>query len=321
MTNPKILDKLTKIKAHMESAAKIGNEAEAQAFAAAMSRIMMEHEISMTDIEVSSRDASEPVESYYIDYNKYGKGEQPKKARVNWRESLAGIIADAHFCRILVHRKSSRITLVGRRSDCEVAEYMIITLTRLLEKMSNSEWGKEWRRMGGQESKERNKEVRMELSGFETAYRTAFIARLRHRYETERKTVKQENTSNSMALVRIDKRIAEVNAHVESMKLGTSKALTSAKSQNALGWRRGTEAADRLNLGGKAVKTTERKQVASVRYILTIDDGTQFLTVDGFWVKDRKLAREFTSIEEADAEMDRRSPIVFTRGIKRERVS
>jgi hypothetical protein len=319
MTNPKILDKLTKIKAHMESAAKIGSEAEAQAFAAAMARIMMEHEISMTDIEVSSRDASEPVESYYIDYNKYGKDDQPKKARVNWRESLAGIIADAHFCRILVHRKSSRITLVGRKSDCEVAEYMIVTLTRLLEKMSNSEWGKEWRRMGGQESPARNKEVRMDLSGFETAYRTAFITRLRHRYETERKTVKHEH-SDSTALIRIDKRITEVNVHIESMKLGTSKALTSAKSHNALGWRRGTEAADRLDLGGKAVKTTERKQVADVRWILTIDDGAQFLTVDGFWVKDRKLAREFTSIEEADAEIDRRNPIVFTRGIKRERV-
>jgi hypothetical protein len=264
MTNQTILDKLSKLKAHAESAKDIGNEAEAQAFAAMMQRIMLKHEISMTDIEAAARDASEPVGQHYIDYTKYGKKESPKKARVQWRESLASIIADAHFCRILVYRRSSRITLVGRKSDCEVAEYMIITLTRLLEKMSSNEWRAEWRRLGGHESPEANRNVRIDLAGFENAYRSAFIIRLRQRYDAERAKVRQEHVNESTALVRVDKRKTEADDYIKAMNVGTSKALSAAKSNNALGWRRGTEAADKLDLGGKAMKSsTPKKELRS----------------------------------------------------------
>lgn len=260
--NTKILDKLTKIKAHMESASKIGNEAEAQAFAAAMQRIMMEHEISMTDIETADRDESEPVGEHFINYAKHG--EKVLGARVHWRESLASIIAQAHFCRILVHLGSSRITLVGRQSDCEIAEYMIITLTRLLEKMSKNEWRKEWRKLDGHTSDFANRDARIQLSGFDTAYREAFIIRLRQRYETERVQVQQDHSS-STALVRIDKRATEAQAFIDDKfgKKSKAKGLSRGRTSNALGWQRGTEAANRLDLGGKAVKQGDKKKELS----------------------------------------------------------
>lgn len=265
MTNPKVLDKLAKMKAHMESAQNIGSEAEAQAFAAAMQRMMLEHEISMSDIELQQRDVTEPVEEHWIDYSKYG--EEPKRARVQWREQLAKIIAEAHFCRHLVHLGSSRITLVGRKSDCEVAEYMIVTLTRLLEKMSLNEWRKEWRRLGGHESPERNREAREELSGFDTAYRNSFINTLARRYieEIKQATTPTSNDSGSMALVRLDRKTADVEGYMEE-KYGDKKkasGLTRGRSSNSLGWARGHDAAQKMNLRGKAVTTSGPKKQLS----------------------------------------------------------
>jgi hypothetical protein len=54
MTQEKILDKLGKIKAHMESAQEIGNEAEAQAFAAMLQSLLLKHKLEMTDIQYTN---------------------------------------------------------------------------------------------------------------------------------------------------------------------------------------------------------------------------------------------------------------------------
>ena len=48
--NEKILDKLGKIKAHMESAAEIGNVAEAQVFGVMLQNLLAKHKLEMTDI-------------------------------------------------------------------------------------------------------------------------------------------------------------------------------------------------------------------------------------------------------------------------------
>jgi 1,6-anhydro-N-acetylmuramate kinase len=55
MTQEKILEKLGKIKAHMESAQEIGNEAEAQAFASMLQNLLTKHKLEMTDITPRGR--------------------------------------------------------------------------------------------------------------------------------------------------------------------------------------------------------------------------------------------------------------------------
>lgn len=289
--NTKILDKLQKMRAMAESAAKIGNENEAQAFAEMMQRMMLEHEISMTDIEARERDASEPVDVHQIDYTKHNTA--PVKARVLWREQLAEIIAMAHFCRILIYQKSSRITLVGRKSDCEVAEFMIITLMRLLEKMSVNEWRKEWRRLGGHESPAANRDARVELSGFDTTYRTAFIQRLRQRYdESKRATVSTAATSSSTALVRIERKMDDVNAFVSARFTGTAKELKRSSKTNTLGWQRGREAADKINLGATAMREAKTsRQIMRASYVFSKHDVLQ-IKRSGEWLDFSTLRTE-----------------------------
>ena len=61
MTDGKILEKLGKIKNHMESAKEIGNEAEAQAFAAMLQTLLLKHKLSLTDVEYASEMKDEPI--------------------------------------------------------------------------------------------------------------------------------------------------------------------------------------------------------------------------------------------------------------------
>ena len=57
----KILEKLRKMRAHAESAAAIGSEDEALAFAATMRRLMDENQILMSEIEAASAPLHERI--------------------------------------------------------------------------------------------------------------------------------------------------------------------------------------------------------------------------------------------------------------------
>jgi hypothetical protein len=57
----KILDKLGKIKAHMESAKEIGNEQEAEAFAGMLQQLLLKHKLEMTDIDYNREMQDEPI--------------------------------------------------------------------------------------------------------------------------------------------------------------------------------------------------------------------------------------------------------------------
>ena len=234
----KILDKLIKIKAHAESAAKIGSEAEAEAFAAMLQQLLLRHKIDMTDLEIEKEEAEEPVDKYTIDWQDV----KVRGARIAWIERLAGIVARAYFCRILVHPNSSRITLVGRKSDAAVAEFMIVTLVRAAEQLARKEYGKVFRM------------DKYAARGFMPSFLKSFTVRIAERIEDERRTA---STSTSTALVRINR--AE-SAVTDFMKQFTKKAAMVRGSRddgNAEGYRRGRAMADAINLnaGSRAVET------------------------------------------------------------------
>lgn len=297
MTTDRIVEKLRRIKAHMESARKIGSDAEAEAFAAMMQRMMLEHEISMTDIEVANRDAQEPVDMHWIDYSKYGKKDQPTGARVRWREQLAMIIADAHFCRILVTLGSSRITLVGRKADCEIAEWMIVTMTRMVHEMALKEWWKEWRRLGGAKSYEDNRRVREGLKGFRPSYQNAFINRLQHRYHEELERMRREHTphpswggdATSTALVRINNKALAVQdymtKHYGDKKSKAGRLTRDSNAAHEEGWRKGTEAADRVNLRSNAVAAGTRRDIKQLAGRMTLENESITFSADGVWIQ------------------------------------
>lgn len=246
----RVVDKLAKLKAMAESAERIGNEAEAQAFAEKFQRMLLEHKIDVTEVDLAQEEAAEPVTEHWIDYGKYP--DVPlKSARSEWTARLAHIVSKAHFCSFLVYRGSSRISFIGRKSDAAVAEYAFITLYRAtleLSKREHARFAYECYKHDGHCANAR---------GFKESFIVSFITRLAQRYADVRDQVA---SSSSTALVRVNRAEAAVIEYVNAKdekgkpKIKTIKTIVRHRGDvNVEGHRRGRAAADRINLDGKAV--------------------------------------------------------------------
>lgn len=242
----KLLDKLAKIQAHAESAEKIGNEAEAEAFAAMLQQLCLKHKIAMSDIQFAELDKDEPVSRYRMDYRgvQGTPGLPLKRARCAWQEALASVVAAAHFCRILVRSGSNIVTLVGRKSDCAVAEYTFMVLARAIFKLSNKAYDQYYYQC------EKTGET-FRAAGYKRSFIDAFVNRLQQRFDEERQTT--ESTS-STALVRVKKSDAAVVKYMHDHYRGPGAEYLGGNNKlNAEGLRDGVAAANRVNLKGKAV--------------------------------------------------------------------
>jgi len=259
----KILDRLQKLKAHQESAEKIGSVEEAQAFAEMLQRLLLKHNLEMTDLEFEAHEKEEPIDRFPINWEEHGL--KTKKCRIEWEEQLAGIVARANFCRILVHHDSNRITLVGRKSDAQVTEYLIVTLRRSAKKISYNalnEFIRENKAVAQCEICYKTKDqhvfelhdfLRASLTdhhGFKASFITAFVARIRERLEETKKAV----VNTSTALVRVNRSEAALLDYMKGFGKAKGKALGSVNhGSNAEGWRRGRAAADAINIKGNAM--------------------------------------------------------------------
>jgi len=231
----KVLEKLQKIKAHAESAAKIGSEAEAEAFAAMLQQLLTKHKLGMSDLDFEVEDVRQPVGTGMIDWQDI----KVRKSRIAWIEQLAAIVAKAYFCQILVHSGSSHITLVGRENDRVIAEYVIITLVRLAQRLSEKEFGKLYR------------QDRYRAHGFKASFLKAFVQRINERLKEERGEAER---STSTALVRIRHEEKAVEDYLKSMSTRkVAMVRGSNRGHNAEGWRRGRDVADRMDLKGRAL--------------------------------------------------------------------
>ena len=238
----KLLEKLAKIKAHADSAKEIGSEKEAEEFAEMLQKMLLKHKLEMTDIEFTKMEVDEPVGTHRIDYEKWGV--DVKKTRIEWMERLASIVARAHFCRILIHPRSSRVTLVGRKTDAEVAEYMIITLQRAVRNLCG------WAYYNFKCECIKRDGNGKASNGFKEAWQKSFIERLAVRYEEEKKAQAGES---SMALIRVNKSDTAVAQYMHNYTRFAG-SLKPQSAGNMEGTKRGREAADGINLKANAVK-------------------------------------------------------------------
>ncbi len=270
----KILEKLAKIKAHADSAEKIGSTEEAQTFAEMLQRLLLKHNLDMSDIEFAKHEVDEPVEKFSIDWEQYGL--KTKKQRIDWEERLASIVADAHFCRILVSEHSNRIWLVGRKSNAAVAEYLIVTLRRAAKKIAYLALAEYQRDLKNKsqclicglnkdhhvwESHEFQREKITDHHGFKASFLAAFVNRIAERLKETRESVV---TSNCTALVRINKDEAAVRDFMSQNYIGHAKMIRSRSGSNSEGFLRGRQAADAVNLKGNAMNQgSEIKSIKS----------------------------------------------------------
>ncbi len=254
----KIIDKIRKLHLHAQSAEKIGSDAEAQAFAQMVNRLLNQHRLEMTDIQFEEKRKSEPVTQVEIDFRKHGdtyRGKKVewkyKKTRVEWIEKLASIVARAHSCEILVFENSNRLGLVGTETNRQIAEYVLITLMRSAEKVSWDEYAKYFykcRDEGHVES----------ARGFRHAWLIGFIGRISERFEEEKRKMQGDTTGT--ALVRYDRERMDVQDFIKNM--GRAKMVPSRTIHNYAGVMAGRKKADEMNLNASdAVADKTKKQI------------------------------------------------------------
>jgi hypothetical protein len=249
----KVLRKLVKMQAQRQSEAEIGNTAAAEAFASAINRMLIEHELNPNDIDYARTADNDPVIELRVDLVKYGIDKV--KRRTAWQESLARIVAKAHLCSFLLRPGSNSIWFVGTKSHATVAEYVYGTLVPAAAKMAHKEYCDYW-----WDCRDRLGNSKL-AGGFKGAWLDAFVQRIAERFEEARAAAVKEADatlpvgSNSTALVRLNGALVRVNKYIDD-KFKSKSAASSLKynaSANSEGSRRGRAAADKMVIGRRGV--------------------------------------------------------------------
>ena len=259
----RVIDKLVKMQASRQSEAELGNSAAAEAFAAAINRMMIENELHPSDLDYARAADNDPIIEMRVNLDKYHI--ETKRTRVAWQESLARIVARAHLCSFLLQPGSNNIWFVGTRSHALVAEYVFGTIVPLAAKMSYTEY-----RAFRRSIKPINgKYERPETHGFIEAWLYAFTKRIAERFDDARKQAVADITqqeglplgSESQALIRLDGAMTRVRTYIDdkfkSSRSRGAHALSSGRSSNAEGARRGTAAANAMTLGRKGLTSSK----------------------------------------------------------------
>lgn len=267
-----IVEKVRKLRGQAESAAKIGSEAEAQAFAAAVQRMMIQHKISELDLAAAGGEKKvEPIVEVRSSGRVSNDPSRPEPRiypnRIEWVEALGEVVARAHYCRMMVSSGCkfrsiesipARVIFVGRKSDAEAAlitfEAMVVAAAALGRKeyfIAYDAYRK------GEASWER---------GFYRSYLLGFASRLRERYDEELKVVDKELRLEAgetkqleggiagpcSALVRIAKDSFDaIDEHMDLKRskgeIGTARHVGVGVS-NVGAFKKGRDAADKIKL-------------------------------------------------------------------------
>lgn len=254
----KVLKRLVKMQAQRDGEAAIGNAAAAEAFAEAINRMLIEHELNPTDIDYARATDRDPVVEISVDMARYNI--ERKKVRVAWQESLARVVANAHLCTFLIIPGSNRIVFVGTKSHATVAEYVFGTLVPIVNKMAHKEYCDYWWKLKNTTGNTK------EAGGFKSSWIDAFIRRVTERFEEARKAAIAEADARqtdkpagaeSVAMIRLNGALVKVRKYIDdkfkSRRSGTAVALKFRNARNAEGKARGRAAADRIAIGRKGV--------------------------------------------------------------------
>ena len=133
-----MIDKIRALLAHADSAQSIGSEAEAKAFAAKAQELLLEHKLTMTDVQIAALADDDPVGEGEVDLAEMVRGLSTNSSEVAWMRLLTCSIIDAHFCTKLRRSGTKTITIVGRASDRAVAEYLISVLVPAGERLATA---------------------------------------------------------------------------------------------------------------------------------------------------------------------------------------
>lgn len=130
MEQQKVVDRVKKLVNHAESAKEIGNEQEASAFTREAQRLLQENRLTMEQVEFEDELDEISEETFHP----HRKGMISVGQVVWWQADLAGMIAEANGCDIILSEGSSSISFVGTDADRKVSIYVFERCARVIQK-------------------------------------------------------------------------------------------------------------------------------------------------------------------------------------------
>lgn len=286
----KVLERIRKLKIAVEAGKQEGattfsTEGEAQAFASLLQRLLLEHDLQLSDIDYEEKDRT--IEKHFVHFD---DAELNRPRRVPWIESLAYTLAPAFNCKVIVVQGSNAPCVVGRKTDTQIFDYMFVTLVRTADDFSTRE-AKTFRRKmkrtcsvcdhgySWHENRGAVPDTRIESQpgmewdvdyhifrnsldkahGFRRSWLNGFISRLKERLDEERKRVMEEAAAGGQALIRIDNSLVKVQDWIdENMKTRRVGGLSRRWHQNEEGEKQGRDMANRMNLKGNPIPGSGR---------------------------------------------------------------
>lgn len=253
----KVIARLVKMQASRDSEAKIGNSEAAEAFASAINRMLIENELSPSDLDYARATDNDPVIEMPVNLGAYKI--KTLRKRSAWQETLARIVAKAHLCTFLLRRGSNQIWFVGTKSHATVAEYVYGTLVPNAARMCEKEFRTfRWELYNKGESLTAS-------NGFNEAWMAAFLKRIEERFNEARQTAVAEAPDGSkVALMRLDGALVKVRKYVDNKfsSRGGAQSLRPVMGSNPVGRARGTAAANAMPIGRRGVTSgTARKLI------------------------------------------------------------
>jgi len=254
----KILDKLRKLQAHADSAEEIGNEAEAQAFAAKIQELLTAYKISMSEVRVEGVE-EEPINKTDVYWGTLGMAKHRKPSA--WAEMLARIVAKAYYCDFVAVRAPKGCRgdtggwigfFVGTDTDRKITIQMYVILSRFIQSEATKAYNEFWKQLVRQ-----GEPVQL-ARGFRKGWIEGFLMRLAERFEEEVRPKATVPASNTSAIVLVRRNaLARIKEWIDKDK-GISNDCRSPQMADGseYGIEAGRQAADRINLRQKAVEGT-----------------------------------------------------------------
>lgn len=267
----KVLARLVKMQAARDGEAALGNGAAAEAFASAINRMLIEHELNPSDVDYARAADKDPVIELRVNLGAYKIDE--KKVRIAWQESLARVVAKSHLCTFLLRSGSNQIWFVGTKSHATVAEYAYGTLLPAAVKMCEEayhQYGLEGAQQLKADAEAAGKGVDFKKTwtarepGFKESWLTAFIQRIAERFDEARQAAVAEAPEGaSVALVRLDGALVKVKTYIDDKfkKRRGASPLSGLTANHSVGVARGRAAANAMTIGRRGVTTSTTRQL------------------------------------------------------------
>lgn len=244
-----IVERIKKLSAHADSAAKIGSQAEAEAFAAKVSSLLLEYNLSLSDIPVDER-PDDRIDRTHFDPLAYGL--KAKKSRVLWQEQLAVIIAEANFCRVFVSVGRNSVSFIGKAHNRDVVVWLYSQLVAGIEATADKEYVRFFYKC-------RDEGDVTKARGYRGSFLLGCVTAIASRLKKDRLALLDINPSAQALVLASDH---ELEAYAESNSAGKASTLNGPSDHNTAGLQEGFKYGHSIDIDDTLRKKDRAKQAA-----------------------------------------------------------